>query len=274
MVGNTKIQDKPYYGLARYLRHMHRGKVGQRLRTAREKAGMTRDDVVSISEVNISRTTLQNWESGYREASVEAIARLAAIYKINPRDILFGKEEKAEQAQDSGHALVREPAAPYDIDTEAAPRRQDDEKTRAIASKEYALVPLYEVRARADHETEAEKEQTAPLIFERRWIHRELRAQPSDLWLIHVDGESMEPTLRHGDLILIDRRKAEVVPRDGIYVLRMEESLLVKRLQRLPEHKVNASSDNPAYGSFVLSLDVQNEDFAIIGRVVWSGRCM
>jgi len=268
-------KENPFFNM------INRKSVGLRLRSAREHSQLSRDQVVAKREAGVSRTTLQQWETGVTEPSMEAIARLAVIYKTDPKEIIFGKDDETEKAQNNDNAVLREPAAgTYDLKTDAVRRghmvASDDGQSQAIAGKEYAVVPLYDVRAAAGHGAVVGKEQaTGTVTFKRQWIHQELHANPSDLCLINVDGESMEPTLRHGDMILLDRRKAQVVPYDGIYVIRMEESLLVKRLQRLPDNKVNATSDNPAYGSFILSLGDQNdEDFAIIGRVVWSGRCM
>ena len=140
---------------------------------------------------------------------------------------------------------------------------------------DYALIPLYDVCAAAGHGSLVNSEEVADtLVFKRSWIHQELHAQPNDLYLIHVDGESMEPTLRPGDVILVDRRSAASVPRDGIYVIRMSGGLLVKRLQHLPGRKVRATSDNPAYAAFDIELDAPGEDLAIIGRVIWAGRRM
>lgn len=139
-------------------------------------------------------------------------------------------------------------------------------------SGEYALVPLYDVRAAAGYGAELAGEQVMDaLAFSRRWIHRELHASPADLYLIYVDGESMEPTLRAGDIILVDRRDGAAIPCDGIYVLRMDGALLVKRLQRLPGRRIRVVSDNPAYAPIELSLNSPGEDLAVIGRVVWSG---
>ncbi len=110
------------------------------------------------------------------------------------------------------------------------------------------------------------------LAFRRDWLARELHASPKDLYLIEVDGESMEPTLRPGDIILIDHRDAQSVPRDGIYVIRMDSGLLVKRIQRLPGNRLMITSDNPAYKPFEIAIDDAKTDLTIIGRVVWVGR--
>lgn len=263
-------KDNPFTNM------INRKSVGLRLRSAREHSQLSRDQVVAKREVGVSRTTLQQWETGVTEPSMEAIARLAAIYRTSAKEIIFGKDDETEQTQNNDSAALREPTGTYDLST-------DNTSQSAVVpsgiyreqSNEYALVPLYDVRAAAGHGAVIEQEQvTGTVMFKHQWIKRDLRANPSDLCLIHVDGESMDPTLQHGDMILLDRRRAEVVPRDGIYVLRVEESLLVKRLQRLPDHKVNATSDNPAYGSFTLSLNAQNEDFTIIGRVIWISRCI
>lgn len=141
--------------------------------------------------------------------------------------------------------------------------------------QEYAYIPLYDVRAAAGHGAVVEQERIADMLaFKREWIHMELRASPQDLYLVYVDGESMEPTLRPGDMVLVDRCQAHNVPRDGIYVIRMDDSLLVKRLQRLPGHRVRVTSDNPAYEPFDLDLNTHQEELAVIGRVIWAGRRM
>ncbi|WP_241084862.1 S24 family peptidase [Candidatus Vondammii sp. HM_W22] len=137
---------------------------------------------------------------------------------------------------------------------------------------EYALIPLYDVRAAAGHGAVVEEERIIDLLaFKRRWVRQELNANPDDFYLIYVDGESMEPTLCSKDVILVDRRNAQEVPRDGIYVLRIDGSLLVKRL---PGRQVKVTSDNRAYEPFNISLETPGEDLAIIGRVVWTGRRM
>src|SRR3546814_7604642 len=65
--------------------------------------------------------------------------------------------------------------------------------------------------------------------FDERWLGKLTRAKSPSLSIIHVHGESMEPTLRDGDEVLVDSSDQGSRLRDGIYVLRADEALVVKR---------------------------------------------
>ncbi len=136
----------------------------------------------------------------------------------------------------------------------------------------YVLLPLYSVQGGAGEGAVVNTEEVEDLLaFKREWITRELRSSPDDLSLIYVRGESMVPTLNPGDVILIERSRGAPVS-DGIYVIRMGEAILVKRLQFLPDSELMVTSDNAAYQPFRVSLREAGEEFSIIGRVVWAGR--
>jgi len=140
----------------------------------------------------------------------------------------------------------------------------------------FVSIPIYEeVEASAGHGAlPPDVPAIQVLKFSEEWIRHELRATPGDLYLISVDGDSMEPTLRAGDVILIDHRVTHP-NREGVYILRMDGALLVKRLQFRPGGVIDVISDNAAYSAFSIRLaDMAEQDFAILGKVVWSGRRM
>ena len=114
-------------------------------------------------------------------------------------------------------------------------------------------------------------EEVAPYFaFDRRWLKALTGASADHLSMIRVEGDSMAPTLGDGDDILIDRRDAAEPLRDGIYVLRIDESLHVKRLAVHPMgRRVTIQSDNPAYPDWP---DCAIGDVVPIGRVIWAGR--
>jgi phage repressor protein C with HTH and peptisase S24 domain len=80
----------------------------------------------------------------------------------------------------------------------------------------------------------------------------------------------MSHVLEDGDDILVNRSDALERLRDGIYVLRRDDSVMVKRLALSPaSRRVAIKSDNPAYPDWP---DCELSTLDIIGRIVWAGR--
>src|SRR5439155_26976377 len=98
-----------------------------------------------------------------------------------------------------------------------------------------------------------------------------LTATPAvNLSIVRVEGDSMSPTLNAGDDILVDLGDASERLRDGIYVLRVDEAVVVKRLALHPMgRRVTVQSDNPAYPDWP---DCNLSEIQCIGRVIWAGR--
>lgn len=114
--------------------------------------------------------------------------------------------------------------------------------------------------------TVAEEEPFDAFRFSRRWL-REQGLDGAMLSAIAVEGDSMEPLLRAGDEVLVDRRAQPF--RDGIHVVRMGDTLLVKRVAALGGGRFALLSQNLAYPP----QEVTADEIEIIGRVVWkSGR--
>jgi Peptidase S24-like len=138
------------------------------------------------------------------------------------------------------------------------------------AVKGLALVPRFALGASAGPGSLSEDE--APLgqfAFDPAWL-RALGVSPTKLSMISVAGDSMLPTLSDGDDIMVDQADGAAGVRDGIYVLRMDDALLVKRLAPNPATRRFAiTSDNPAYPDWP---DCDPAVVDIIGRVVWAGR--
>jgi phage repressor protein C with HTH and peptisase S24 domain len=102
--------------------------------------------------------------------------------------------------------------------------------------------------------------------FSSRWL-RGQGFDPAMLSAIVVAGDSMEPTLRDGDEILVDRSHRPL--RDGIHVVRVDDALLVKRIDTGRPGVVALISDNSSYRP----LELPPTEVQVIGRVVWkSGR--
>ena len=106
--------------------------------------------------------------------------------------------------------------------------------------------------------------------FDERWLKSLTRTEHENLSIVRVEGDSMSPTLNSGDDILVDLGDASDRLRDGIYVLRVDDALVVKRLALHPMgRRVTVQSDNPAYPDWP---DCDLGEINCIGRVIWAGR--
>ncbi|MDO4693544.1 MAG: helix-turn-helix transcriptional regulator [Eikenella sp.] len=137
--------------------------------------------------------------------------------------------------------------------------------------EDFVFIPQYDIQAAAGHGRLVGDETPVHAVpFQRHAIERLIGGDASQLAVIAVKGDSMEGVLNDGDLILVNLR--ETMPRDGLYVLRINENLLVKRLQLVPGGVVNVISANESYPAFQIHLNQTEDDFAVIGKVEWFGR--
>jgi len=111
--------------------------------------------------------------------------------------------------------------------------------------------------------------QVEELALPRRWLERELGLHPARLVLVTARGDSMEPTISDGDLLLVDTGQTRPGP-DGIYVIRRDTGVAIKRLELRPDGSITIRSDNAAYSEYTLPRD-QAAALSIVGRVVWAG---
>ncbi len=179
-----------------------------------------------------------------RRLSEDDRRKLAAHFGIAER-LLGGPAERA------GHAVMARvgvPATPGD----------------------YVLIPHLDIGASAGDGAEPGAEApVAVLAFQSNWVRGIASGRAEALSVIRVEGDSMLPTLADGDNILVDTDDRERL-RDGIYVLRTDDALLVKRLSINPAtRRLTIRSDNSAYPSWD---DCDPATVAVIGRVVWVGR--
>lgn len=114
------------------------------------------------------------------------------------------------------------------------------------------------------------EEKGKPYYFRQEWIRDRLGVSAADLRMIFVRGDSMEPTLCAGDMILIDITKKSPTP-PGIFVLFDGFGLVAKRLEFISNTNppaIRILSDNPQYSAYERTID----ELHIVGRVVWFAR--
>lgn len=142
--------------------------------------------------------------------------------------------------------------------------------TRRSGMPAVVAVPRLALGASAGGGTLDDDERTAGVMaFDARWL-RHLGVRPQHVSIISVDGESMAPTLSDSDDIMVDHEDGADRLRDGVYVLRLDGVLMVKRIAMGPlRGRFSVVSDNPHYPDWT---DIDPALVDIVGRVVWTGR--
>jgi phage repressor protein C with HTH and peptisase S24 domain len=129
------------------------------------------------------------------------------------------------------------------------------------------LVPRFAIHAQAGAGSlELFERPVEHVAFDARWLKSLGADDPKALAIIKVMGDSMFPTLSDGDDILVDHSPAGRRLRDGVFVLRTDDALIVKRLAVNPaDRTVSIKSDNERYPDFE---GVQLDRVHVVARVV------
>ncbi len=132
------------------------------------------------------------------------------------------------------------------------------------------LVPELDVEAAAGREAYVEQEWVVGhLAFREEWLARTC-VDPEQCRSIRVRGRSMEPTLQAGERILVDPQRTRRL-QDHIYVVWIEDGLVVKRLMRDGDDwmMVSDNEDQETYPPIPWS-----EEAIVRGEVMWTGKML
>lgn len=216
--------------------------MAERLRARCRQLGLTAGQVAEAAGVN--RSFVYDIQRGRSEnPNLEKLSAVTRVLKVQRNWLLHGVGEvEGEEpiVDDPGQAMVE--------------------------------VPYVSVRASMGGGMAVEDEPLhgLPYHFQRGWLEGELRADPHAARIMHVEGDSMEPTLKSGDIVLIDTSHRSPTP-PGVFVLHDGMGLVAKRLEHIPNSDpplVRIISDNPAYSAYERTAEEVN----IIGRIRWFGR--
>ena len=198
--------------------------------------------------IDASGSTFKEWLAGKHPPNTKYLRRMRAVWGVSPEFML------------SGVGSIRAGRTRADLRSVMVPDAPSD----------YVLVPRFGVRAAAGSGAlVATEEVQSFLAFRNDWVRRTLRRNPGDLAVIEAVGDSMEPTIANGDVLLIDRSE-ERIRDNAIYVLLAGDELVVKRVQRRMDGTLMILSDNKAYSSEEVPSH-KAIDLKVIGRVFWAG---
>ncbi len=137
---------------------------------------------------------------------------------------------------------------------------------------EFVFIPRYDIYASAGNgHFNGNERPTHTMAFRRYWIENYLMADPADLFIITVKGDSMPGVVEDKDVIMVNR---SLKPGNGIYLVRIAEELIVKHVQTVPGGDLLVKSTNEIYEQFIIDSSPKYHDVSILGGIQWLGRTL
>lgn len=245
--------------------------LGQRVKEVREQKGMTQAELAEhvsfllnkkIKQGNIAN--LENRDSRKSEIAYE----LASALNVNADWLITGnglKEKPPKTAKEIASMMgVAEDPNFFGVEVPA------EKSVDHLFSK----VPKYDVELSAGHGSSvAEEDGNGFLYFRKDWIERKELSEDK-LAVVYIKGDSMEPTVNNGDVILVDTSEyythIENIDDGFVYAINIDGEAMVKRLFKKPGGAIIIRSDStaPQYQDMILEkADLQY--LRIIGRAIW-----
>ncbi len=120
-----------------------------------------------------------------------------------------------------------------------------------------------DIRASAGGGAEVFDENYETLSIDEKIMHNMVGMGNTELEAIHVDGESMEPTLQDGSIVFLDRTQTDI-SKNGIFVAATTSGLFIKRIQQRADGMIELISDNSMYPPQA----IHPSEIEIVGKVV------
>ncbi len=241
------------------------------------------ENIVSSSD-HEAETFGERLKSAIGDQSIRAFSLKCGISDKTIRQYIAGDVDPTRmKIKAMADELFLDPGAlAYGSSPLAVPPDQSD------LESEFEYVDSWSVKASAGEGEEVHQELVInKMAFRKDWL-KSHGLDRRKLSILKAKGDSMYPTIYDGDTLLITTyfykegtryhigKQPESINelRDGLYVIRIARSMLVKRLQILPGGSVEVISDNESYKPFVIPPDGSGIDdqIQIIGRVEWVGR--
>ncbi|HUN39356.1 MAG TPA: S24 family peptidase [Acetobacteraceae bacterium] len=204
--------------------------------------------------MGVSPSAFRKWLRGEAEPSRERLVALADAARVGVAWLAKGEGPGPSlQSPENG---------------DRRPRSVD--RKRTAESDDFILLPKrVEAAAAGTGNPPPAIAATEYIAFRQDWVRATLGIEPGDLILETAVGESMQPTIHDGDLLLVDTTD-RAVSSFGVYVLEISGERLVKRVQRKLDGSLVLISDNETYQPDHVSGEML-QTVTVVGRVVWGG---
>jgi len=244
--------------------------IGERLREERQRLGLSQTALAATASVG--KHSQINYESD-RNAPDANYLTAAAKQGVDIYYVLTGRRTNLGATYDLMARIDRQHGPALEMARKAA---EMEAAIEASFGPQYIPIPVYDAFLAAGNghlnDTDAV---TGSLAFRKDWLN-DMGLSRDSAVIATASGDSMEPTIHNGDMLLIDLDRTSVPARareagdtrpSGIYAVLDDGAARVKRVELAAPGTFALLSDNPAFPVEFRP----SESMSIIGRVVWWG---
>lgn len=199
--------------------------------------------------------------------SVNSFAKRAEIPEGSMRQYLGGSipgADKATKIAAAGSVLLDW------LLTGEGPMKADGPGTGALDLSEFRLIPRLDVQPSSGFGSlVAEEAAVEMLAFRSDWLRR-VGINPDYAHVLTNKGDSNEPTIRDGDILLVDTSIDRVMD-NAFYVVVYNGQALLKRVQIMLDGSIVLSSDNKNYQPETVD-PAEVPTLRSAARLMWFGR--
>jgi phage repressor protein C with HTH and peptisase S24 domain len=203
--------------------------------------------------MGVSPSAFRKWLKGEAEPSRERLVALARAAGVGVAWLAEG--EGAAPIFEAVSGSKRRPRLP--------------EPVVSLDPDRFVLLPKQPEAAAAGAATPPAPPMAGFIALRHDWVRSACGAAPESLLLELAAGDSMQPTIKDGNALLVNTNDRSVRT-FGVYVLEIDGQRLVKRVQRKHDGSLVLISDNTVYQPDVVS-KTDADRVTVIGRVVWVG---
>lgn len=235
--------------------------VGERIKIFRNAINMKQGELSDL--LGIHQSSLARYEKDASDFTFDKINKFYDL-GVNVNWLLTGEGEMflSDMLKSNMPVSIKE-----NKNTELIVKNsQENNISLATRDEDLVKIPLLDVKASAglgfvNYQEDIKDYVGIPARFLGGYL-------PKNVALLFADGDSMEPIMHSGDLLLVSPKDKELIS-DRVYIIKVFDELRVKILIRKVNGNIIIKSENERYGSEEISpQEWTDNNIEIVGRVI------
>ncbi|MFC0180719.1 LexA family transcriptional regulator [Thorsellia kenyensis] len=226
----------------------------------------------------ISDKSIRDYFYGRTVPNIQKVREIAELLECNPSWLAFGigSQEKIAvypKTDNPERLIASEPSTSNLLNSYANLIDKEDiffVSDTILKQKLFELIAQYPILSSLPDNLEGlftKKKLNIP--FSLKFIQNEFKCEPDQLFSYQVTSDSMSPRINTHDIIIVNTHQSAFV--EGVYLLLMNDTLVLRHVQQMIGNKFKFSCINTSYSTEIVDGENLNRLFFVLGKVIWVG---